>query len=476
MKLFDIVPGNFFSVLVSGNREIYYDALMILHDMFKDELNIRVEDYIASLISILEDKAFVIEDEDDAGAGLQDGGVNTLSGKARLILNRLLKTGWIDKEFIDNSFIEIITPRRHAIPLLKVLSELGDEELQEYNSLVFSTYSSLKHAVLESESHVFEAVQAAKSNTEQLQYSLRALYHGIRGFLRAIVERQDVNLLLEDHFGEYKKMADHIYHPIKTLDSVHRYMSPIQSLLADIMANEDLMLSMRDRAIKIKQYDDESEADYELQKAIDYVINFYQTVDRLVSEIDRKHSNYTKSSIEKIQYLMTADQTMKGKLSEILKAYASLQDDKRERVAAVMEKHINAGRQEFLDAGSLYHKSAKNRRSNREPLAVTSGDEFSSYADELLLKQIKDVYPPARIRAFIDSLFAGGADEVCSKDMPIRTDADFILLILALLRRNDIGANFTVDRREGRVDNNVYKIPDMVFSRSTTDRERKYVE
>ena len=45
VKLFDVIPGNFFSVLSSGNREIYYDALMILHDLFKFELNILLDDY-----------------------------------------------------------------------------------------------------------------------------------------------------------------------------------------------------------------------------------------------------------------------------------------------------------------------------------------------------------------------------------------------------------------------------------------------
>ncbi len=50
MGLFDVVPSNFFSVLVSGNKEIYVEALMLLHQMFKFELNIRVNDYISSLI------------------------------------------------------------------------------------------------------------------------------------------------------------------------------------------------------------------------------------------------------------------------------------------------------------------------------------------------------------------------------------------------------------------------------------------
>jgi hypothetical protein len=326
------VPGKFFSILSSGNREIYYDALMILHDNFKFELNILVDDYIASLITILEDRAFEFEDDDKQESSL------SLSSKARLILDRLIKTGWVDREFIDNSFIEIITPRSYAIPFLKLLSELGDNTLQEYNSLVFATFSGLKQAISENGAHLYEAVLSAQTNTEQLQYSLRTLYHAIRGFLRRIVEQNDVNLLLQNHFSEYKKMSDRVYHPIKTMDSVHRYMAPIQNLLAEVLANEDFLQSMRERAISIKKYEDEDQANEEIIKAIDYILDFYQSVGSLVNEIDRKHSTYTKSSIEKIQYLMTADQTIRGKLIEILKFYADTTGNERESIANVMEK------------------------------------------------------------------------------------------------------------------------------------------
>ena len=294
MGLFDIVPSNFFSVLVSGNREIYVESLMLLHDLFKFELNIKVDDYISSLISILEDRAYVIEEDDE-----ESENSTTLSGKARLILNRFIKTGWVDKEFLDSSFVEILTPRNYAIPVMKLLSELGENNIHEYNSLVFATYSGLKQAKTEHEEQMYEAVLSAKANTQQLQYELRTLYHGIRGFIRDIQEQGDVNLLLQNHFEEYKKMSDRIYHPIKTMDSIHRYMAPIQSLLADILADEHLLQMMSERAMTIKKHEDENEAGHEIISAIDYILDTYQSVGGVINEIDRKHSTYTKSSIDR---------------------------------------------------------------------------------------------------------------------------------------------------------------------------------
>lgn len=465
MGIFDVVPRNFFSVLVSGNREIYVDALMLLHQMFKFELNIRVDDYISSLISILEDKAFVPEDDDDV---LESS--LTPSGKARLILNRFVKTGWVDKEFLDGSFIEIITPRNYAIPVMKLLSELDDNSLHEYNSLVFATYSGLKQAKNEHVSQMYEAILSAKANTEQLEYELRTLYHGIRGYLRSIQEQNDVNLLLQNHFEAYKKMSDQIYHPIKTMDSIHRYMAPIQNILSDILADENLMRIMRDRAMTIKKYEDGGEAEKEIISAIDYVLDAYQSVGGIVNEIDRKHSSYTKSSIEKIQYLMTADQTIKGKLVELLKTYANETSKNRNTLGDMLERNIRVNRQEFVDGKSLYHKSVRSRRIDTTPLPIEQDNTFSDFAMAGMLEQIKNGYPVARVRAFVDSLFANGAESIKSEHIPVNSDADFILLILAIVRANDRGMNYLVQMGEGRIDRNGYRIPNMIIRKKEGKR------
>lgn len=120
MAVFDILPGNFFSVLVSPNREIYVEALLLLHQMFQFELNIKADDYISALISLQEDKEFVPEEDDE----IQEGSL-TFSGKARLILARFIKTGWVEKEFLDGSFIEIITPGCLEYGVFKLYSAGG---------------------------------------------------------------------------------------------------------------------------------------------------------------------------------------------------------------------------------------------------------------------------------------------------------------------------------------------------------------
>ena len=458
MTVFDVLPGNFFSVLVSTNREMYVEALLLLHQMFQFELNIKVDDYISALISLQEDKEFVPEEDDE----IQEGSL-TFSGKARLILSRFVKTGWVEKEFLDGSFIEIITPQPYAIPVMKLLSELESGGVQEYNSLVFATYSGLKQASSEHTDQMYEAVLSAKSNTEQLQYQLHSLYHGIRSYLRGIENQSDINDLLQNHFEDYKKMSDKIYHPIKTMDSVHRYMVPIQNLLMDALGNPDLMQAMCDRAMTVKKYDNSEDAHADIVSAINYVLDAYQSVGGTITEIDRKHSTYTKSSIEKIRYLMTADQTIKGKLAQLLKSYATSDGAPKDLIGSMMERNINVNRQEFLDGNSLYHKSVRSRRIDTTPLKEELSDELSAEIMNGMMDQIKNGYPLSRICAYVDHLFIDGKSEISSENVIINEDSEFILLLLSVLRAHDPKVTYSIDLDDVMVERNGYRIPRMII-------------
>jgi hypothetical protein len=100
-------------------------------------------------------------------------------------------------ETIPANFFSILSSKNKGL-YVKALMRLNTQ-IKEYNSLVFSTYSSLNEAYKNQQSHMYEAIMAAKSNTEQLVYELRTLYHSIRSYMRKIQGQQDVNLLLKDH-------------------------------------------------------------------------------------------------------------------------------------------------------------------------------------------------------------------------------------------------------------------------------------
>jgi hypothetical protein len=218
----------------------------------------------------------------------------------------------------------------------------------------------------------------------------------------------------------------------------------------------------------IRKYDTDEEADSEILGAIDTVLDVYRSIGATVNEIDRKNSAYTKSSIEKIKYLMTADQSIKGTLVDMLKAYAASPDATREELGILFERHININRQEFLDGKSLYHKSVLSRRVNTQPLEIADGVTLDAAGVQLFL-QMKNFYPAARVRDFVASLFREGERTVSSAEIFLKNDADFILLILALIRCGERGMRYKVSFQGGSIVRNGYRIPCLTIERSDKD-------
>jgi hypothetical protein len=459
MNLFEAIPGNFFSILSSKNKEIYTDALMLLHRLFQNELNIETSDFISALIELLENRAYEIEDDDE----ITEGGL-TLSMKARLILNRFVKTGWIERENMDGSFKEVITPRAYAIRVMQLLYDLTNDRTKEYNSLVFSTYSGLKEARENQQNQMYEAVLNAKSNTEKLIYELKTLYHGIRGYLKKIQGQKDINILLRDHFDDYKALVDRIYHPIKTMDSVYRYMTPITEILIGVLSTPEMMDQMRKRVITIRNYENEEEAGHEIINSIDYVLDIYRTLSTIVSEIDKKHSNYTKLSVDTIRYHMSADQTISGKLVTLLKEYTASGDSMKTKILDMMERKVQINRQEFLDGHSLWHRNIKSRRSSAMALTINDTERLSEEETDKMLKFLRNDYSLQYVRMFMDKLF-GDNDSVSTGEIDIPNDREFLLLLLAAIRAGERNTNFKVQAGTGSLRINGYGIPQMVFIR-----------
>ncbi|MDR0685029.1 MAG: DUF5716 family protein [Spirochaetaceae bacterium] len=468
MNIFSLIPGNFFSILASRNREIYFDALMLLNEKLREELNIPVSEYIASLAGLIEDRNFVVEKEDetpDVPDAVEGQSALNSHTKARLILARLVNTGWVDRETTDGSFTEIITPRDYAIRMMQLLDEMRDEKIHEYSSLVFATYSSLRQANHERPRECYEAALAAKRNTETLVYELKSLYHNIRSYIRRIQEQNDINTLLENHFEKYKPMTDRIYHPIKTMDSFYRYMAPVRELLDQIRDDDALVALMRERAMTVRKYEEEEEADREIQSAIDYVRDAYGHIGSIINEIDRKHSAYTKQSIEKMTYMMSADQSIKGKLLDIFKACASGRGAARDGIYTKLREHVSVCRQDFIDGRSLFRKNVLGRRMSGEALDMADKVPLSIEAMESLARQMANSYPLERIRDFVGKLFAPGRTSAESGEITLKDDTDFILLILAAARSSERGMNYTVELQKEQVNVNGYLIPKMRFTR-----------
>lgn len=155
MNLFDILPENLFSILSSPNKKIYIDALFVIRENFAQEMTIEKRILATSIASKMEDELLQMQVEEDNNEEIE----NSLSERAYYILRRLKDTGWIEVEIENKNFEEDIILPDYTIEILNLLHTLTHKKNLEYNSYAYQTYATLKIAVTEENSRLYDATR-----------------------------------------------------------------------------------------------------------------------------------------------------------------------------------------------------------------------------------------------------------------------------------------------------------------------------
>lgn len=471
MKLLEIVPENLFTILASKNKHVYIEALLVLRKAFKQEMLISKSDLIAMLIANLDETMLDMDfsDEDDSsdeGSPIGGKSLGTLSAAAHFLLRRLRDTGWVEMEYQVDSFEESITLPDYAIKIINLLYSLTEEQTAEYNSHVYSAYSGLRTADQDRDEYMFTALVSAHEKTVQLVDELKTLHNNIRRYHQALNEYATVNEVLKGHFDEYKSLiSDRVYHPLKTLDSVPRFRTPILKILGGWMADQSLRDRMADQAVLRGRYQTKEEAQEGIILIIGEITDTYERLDEMLQEIDRKNSAYTRASMEKMQYLLNSDRSIKGKIVDLL---MGMVNGKRIEEALLDERladGVELFRQGYLDSKSLYLREARQNKNESSPLAAREPDEDDGeHALTEFMEKAKKSYSHNRVMNYMQKVL-NDKDIISTADILLTCDDEFILLMLAALKSTDKNTFYSVEFLEDYLDNNGYRIPRMRFVR-----------
>ncbi len=456
MNIFNKIPENFFSILVSKNKNIYIDALFVLREAFKQEMTISRENIISRLINNLEDE-FYQEDfsEEDETNELKD---NNISSKAYFLLRKLKWAGWVEFEMQRDSFEENVIIPDYAIKFIDLLYSIVEEKQVEYNSYVFATYSSLKLASIE-KGETYNAIITAYNNTVQLINELKSLYNSLGRFHRKMCNQDNINEAINEHFFEYKEYSDEMIFPRFTRDSVPRYKSPIRDMLSDILADKERLENTINIASKNSKYKSREEAEDDILNKIRTVLEVYENIDSTMNQIEQKNTDYVRASVKRIQYLLTNDKELKGKLVNILK------NSKHEKVLEQMEKEVKLLRQEYISKDSIYLRSSNDKRKQGNPIALKETKELDSKTLYDFAKSLENLYSNKKINDFMSKNFKD-RPFINSNEIELKSVEDLILLILATIKADKSGKSFYYfEDSDEIINNNGYRIPNIKFIR-----------
>lgn len=461
MSLFQVIPENFFSILVSQNKEIYLLALMVLRRSYRSELSIRKTDYISALTEELISRSLDLAPEDE---GLpEDSG---FSGQAHFLLRKLVACGWVEEETEDTSFADTLIIPDYAAKFLSLFHELTTDQHREYNKYVFTTYSVLKNANETRDDYLFDALDFAYRNTAALVEDLKSLLSNIRRYHQLLSNQVDVKGVLAQHFDQFSEEVEKkFYHPIKTFDSVDRFRPGIMAILGDWRVDTPLRDQMAELALTRApgRFPDLFSARQETQAMIDGIIRYYDHVPELVGEIDRKHRRYLMAAYDRIIYLSQSDQTIKGKVARIL---AALPDLSQEDLEELLDQNLQLFRVGWFSDNDLFTPRKRRQDFTPEPLALRSQLDKEAIRLELesFAARVREGFDQKRVLAFMEAQF-GDRGTLTTAQLDIPGMDEFILSLLAVLRHDDPASFYTLEVDSGYLLNNCYRLPNLTFQR-----------
>ncbi|MBX6395010.1 MAG: hypothetical protein IRY98_04675 [Alicyclobacillaceae bacterium] len=476
-SIFDVANESLFSILASKNRRLYFSALMVLRDIYRRELQIRRSDLVVALVASMERQMMEWDVSEDGvpGGEVSDEGpeeTETLSGRAHLLVRRLVETGWLQTSTDHTTFEEVLEVPDYAAELLETFYRIVHPEEKPYHSFVYNTYAALKTADEERDEFMFQALRGAFDNTAALRDSLRSLLHNMRQFYQNLQHRQEVRELLAEHFDQYQvEVALKTYHPLKTVDSVHRFRPRILQFLRRWIQDPQVLEQLH-RSMRLHRGGrDDADDRVEILRMIDFIRDSYQSMDGLLREIDRRNSNYSRAAAERLQYLLNTDRDIKGKLIEVLKALPPLDKAEETPILENLREVLPVYRVAVVEEGSLYREPKARRREQPQPLRERPAEAEKEFEAELqeMRHQFRRGFSRREVVAFLMAQL-GERDRIASGELKIGGVEDFIRVILAVVRADEPDVPYRIAWKEGTVRVGAYRLPQFEVIRVVSGR------
>ena len=470
MDLFRIVPDNFFSLLSSKNKRIYLASILQCFKTYETGSILGIEKKIVvdDLVNYLDKNSFLydVEDEED-----EESNPQSKRDLANYILRRMEECGWI---YIDvtNDYEEILNFSDMAIIISEAIinafpsafEDTNEDEqsydlyANEYQGYIYTIYSLLNNPDIVDYGMTFDLIYGY---TKQLIRSLRRLDSRLKDYINSVVETSEVKDLMEKLMTFKTEIYDTTYLKMKTSDNINRYRLSIVSKLEEISMNE-FSMSMIVNDFK-HRYKNPDMAIAKANKAIDEVIDVFNSIEGFVSEIDNKNRTYINSTIGKIKFLLSEDDNIIGKLNTILKHIknqnAKGKIDKALKMADTLYSlnHIKV----LNGESSLYTPRGSYSRNYNQMLDDIGLEGFE--LTEEFLRQFKSAYNEVEIKNFLEAHLVDGKI-VASELINYNTDNLTVLMtVYSLMYASNLDYNIYVSDK--LINHKKYRMRDFIIER-----------
>jgi len=431
-NLFDRIPTTFFNPLAAQGAPVYAAVLLCLfaetqrhQQPLSRELAVNL---VADILVDMDDTPTLDSASAPEAALLtEQPAADDLPARAGGVLRYLAACGWLRVE-TQGDFTIAYTMPAHAFRLLSVLQELASNEPPRLRGMICAIHDLLQAARQENGDYV--RLREAHYQTRYLLQALKELQHNIGEHIQQVLEQLQARDVLEQVFTSYRdQIVDHAYHQLRTTDHVSRFRPGILNALGsmdDAEQVEHLAQQMRMRG----EVESVAEAVDLLSAGIREVRDHFEWLDRLLTTIDTRHSQFVDSAVRSVEHQLTAGSTTSGQLHALI---SHLLTEVPGRTGAPLPAEydplVSLFALELIDADSPAPPTRAAVPFTPEPVAPTPpSEEQIRAAHAYTLQQMNRAISRERVRRYAAGLLRD-RDELPAAELPLTSPDDLPLLI-----------------------------------------------
>ena len=407
MNIFDEVDENLFRPLTGINKRKYVDILTLIWERCKRQPNFAIEK--STIFDMAEeyfnglDEQVELDIEEEIEGNMADA--RSIAGS---FIRRLKDTGWIIEKEGEYEEEFKLAVNYKVVPLLKSFQDIINPKITTYKGKLFKIYSLFEH-ISEQGSPYEGVLKEASEDFDNLNQALRSLSASIEDHINNLTQGKKPEEILE-LFGKYEEnIVVGSYHRFKTNDNLYYYKSSLDDSLDKCESDlfDALILDYMD-AERV----DKAEASLKIKQLITKVRMDIGEMEDLMRNIDDRHIIYRTRAVQRAQFLLLSDGSVKSKINNLLQYYASqieTKDDLYEEDDTICYDVFQVFGQNYFDSSSLAMPIKKRRSSPIELMVVIDELDMELVAEKRLemLEYIRNALTSENVNTFAKDILQG---------------------------------------------------------------------
>ena len=426
--MFHIIDEHFFVPLASPNKVVYWDCICKLFSVMDHQLSFGVERDI-----LVEELQYYFEQAQSAEFDEEEVKGKSARDKANWMLRKLEIYGWIDIE-TDKSYVQRVNFKEYAVKLIKTLLEIAEGKQIEYQGYIYTIYSLVRSATDNPGIVLLSIVE----NTDMLITGLKNLSSSIKHYIDELTRFKTPAEIMNVLFNDYiENIVDRAYHRLLTSDNVSKFRPEIIERL-ESKSRSSAYIEKASRELAGIREITVSEAEELVYHYIHQVVDAFQNMDEILSEINHKNTQYQRAAINRAKFYLIGGEDVRGQIKEILSGLNDEINQENMDLNGIyriefMDELIRLYSAAVLDEKSLY--TPIEGKKSFEPAMISEEEPDSELRNEKMkrmLEKLAKVLNPDKINCYVEKQLAD-RPRMMASELPLENTDDFVKMIYVRL-------------------------------------------